>query len=160
MFRPDGTDPQNLRYWLMDQNINSQKPKLDSKLKTIISFNIFLMHAGFCFGGPVGAFVGSFVGGAAAGIGTEAIIEAFTPEQEAERNHCRIEKCPMGINKQYLHRFRRRPAVRESIDHMFFRIKGMDMNLRVTKALPDRLYLRHAFVVIKINIFNQTPDRF
>ena len=97
------------------------------------------MHAGFCLGGPVGAFVGSFVGGAAAGIGTEAIIEAFTPEQEAERNLCRIEKCHMGINKQYLHRFRRRR--RESIDHMLFRIKGMDMNLHVFKALPDRLWL-------------------
>ena len=86
----------------------------------------FLLHvtAGFCLGGPFGAFIGGMAGGKVAGAGATAVVNAFTPKQEANKKACRVEKRPMAINKQYLHRFRRRPAVRDSIDNIYFRIKG------------------------------------
>ena len=63
-------------------------------------------------------------------MATEAIINAYTPKDKPQSGKSvGIEKGAIGINKGYLHRFRRRPAIREDIDHISFKMKGTVMAL-------------------------------
>ena len=113
----------------------------------------FLVRTGFCLGGPWGAFVGSPVGGAVAAYATEAIVNAFTPKHEAQIQTKFEETCSMGINKKYLHHFRRQPALWEEIDHMYFTIKGIQIKL-LTLFAPSQSN------VYKIAVFRVPLTRF
>lgn len=101
----------------------------------------YYWSSGFCLGGPVGAFIGSMAGGAAAGLATQKVIEAFTPKNLPQAARTYVEKRSFSVNKEYLHRFRRRPAVRESIDHIYFQVKRNEIFMNVTRGKGTALLL-------------------
>lgn len=112
-------------------------------------FELVTAHVtGVCLGGPLGGFCGSAAGGPDAELTTEVVIKAFTSQQsQTEEPYC-IEKRPFGINKNYLHTFRRRPAIMERYDHMCFQIKEVDGNN----------YMFWMYVGLEIPVFAKLDD--